>query len=482
MQFRQCRRRKGFSVIYFVLVIVVILFIAALAVDMGYLYRQRAQAQTAADAAALAGAVKLPNTDDALAAARQVAAYNGYIHGQNGVVVEGTWNPDGQHQNWYQVRVSRPEVFFFGRVLGLFQRPISAVAIAEYNARQPIRVWGVGSYGIVGPQALEISGPYARKSAGDPYSTRFLDNGQPNPEYDPEGYNYWLYVPPNYQSINGTSMLKVEFFDITSGTYRTYVRDNDADGRNDEDPTDGRDNDGDGFVDEDRPNDNFYWQDEVYSYHGVSAQATTVVTIYAPDNTPNDYSDDVVIATVTINPGDPQYRLKWVSPLGFTFNTQTYGTGNYRVNVKTTAGSGGNAYHMRAGPPNSRGSNFNPNNGTEISAIDHLQMFFQFDGTVTWTMGYIPREAAGMRLHIRKFDTDIGAVSVNYTDSTGQINWQGQLSTNGTWKEDVFTVPSNYQGGILRATYQAGTTDTSVWEMWYEGYIEGRPASLRLVR
>lgn len=442
-----CRcRSRGATVVYIALFLLVLLLIAALAIDISYLYWRRAEAQKVADAAALAGAMQLPDTNRASQKALEYAALNGYTNGVNGVVVTTEANPFGR-SDWYKVTVSRPELFFFAGVLGLSQRRISATAVAEFRSNQPINVWGVGTYGTVGTQALEISGPYARYTYGDPYATKFLDNGSPNPTYNPNGYDYHLYVPPDYQSRNGTSIVWLELYDATSGTYSSTG-----------------------------------WTDEVYTYHGISQQATTVFTIYAPDNTPNDYSDDVVIASVTVGPNDTNYRRKWVVPSGFAINTAVYGTGKYRVNVKTTAGSGGNAYHMRAGPPRSGNQSFNPNNGTVLTGTGQLQMFFQQNGTVQWELGYIPPEAAGMTIHIRKFDTDIGAQSITYQDSTGLINWTGQLSTNGTWREDVFTIPSNYPGGTLRAIYTAGRMDTSVWEMWYEGVIQGSTGRVRLVQ
>jgi hypothetical protein len=344
------------------------------------------------------------------------------------------------------VSVRRTERLFFGSVFKLFTTQIGATATAEFSTKEPINVWGVGTYGTTGTQSLEISGPNGRYSYGDPYATKFLDNGTTNPLYDPNGYNYRLNIPSNYSTTNGTSSVWLELYDATSGTNGTS------------------------------------WDDEIYTYHGTSTQATTVYTIYRPDNTPNDYTDDVQVATVTIGPSNSTYRLVWAVPPGFSFDTATHGTGSYRVNVKTTSGSGGNAYHMRAGPPRSGGAAFNPSNGTSLAGEGKLQMFFQSNATVTWNLGYIPAEAAGMKLHIKKFDTDIGATSITYNDTSGQISWTGQLSSNGTWKEDVFTVPSNYPGGTLRAIYTAGQTDTSVWEMWYEGVIAGQPGRVRLVQ
>jgi hypothetical protein len=440
------KKQRGIATIYVALSLVVFLGVMGLVVDIGFLYWRRAEAQKAADAAALAGAMKLPDTSLALSAAQSYAAQNGYNVSVSGVTVTGQANPDGAHPNWYRVSVNRPERLFFGSVFRMFSTPIGATATAEFLSKEPINVWGVGTYGTVGTQSLEISGPYARYSYGDPYATKYLDSGASNPLYDPNGYNYNLYIPPNYSTINGTTNVMLELYDATSGTSSSS------------------------------------WSDEVYSSHGVSTQATTVFTIYRPDSTPNDYTDDVVIATATIGPSNSTYKLKWAVPPGFSFDSATYGTGNYRINVKTTSGTGGNAYHMRAGPPRGSGQSFNPNNGTSLSGVGRLQMFFQADGTVTWNLGYIPPEAAGTTLHIKKFDTDIGAQSITYTDTSGYINFTGMLSTNGTWKEDVYTIPSNYPGGTLRAIYTAGRTDTSVWEMWYEGVLAGQPGLVRLVQ
>lgn len=438
------RRCRGMVAVFVALCLVLLLGIAALAIDIGFFYKRRADAQRAADAAALAGALRLPDQTAALTAARNYATLNGYTNGTGGVRVAGKWNPDGTHTNWYRVEITGPERYFFGGIFGYREKQIGASATAEYTARQPINIWGVGSYGTTGTQSLEISGPYGRYDYGDPYSTRY-DDGigyNPNATYDPSGFNYWMNIPSNYSTINGTTNVWLELYDANSGST----------------------------------------QDEVYTGHGVSTQATTVYAVYAPDSTPNDYTDDVQVATVTIGPNNATYNLKWAVPPGFSFNSATYGTGKYRVNVKTTAGSGGNAYHMRAGPPRVPATNpFNPSNGTSLTSIGKLEMYFLTSGTVNWALGYIPAAAAAMKCHIKKFDTDIGATSLTYTDSTGLINQPGVLSSNGTWKEDVFTIPAGYPGGTLSARYSAGATDTSIWEMWYEGVITGEPGKVRLV-
>lgn len=470
--FKKRKGERGAVVTLVAIIIVALLGVTGLVVDLGFLYAEKSKLALACDAASLVAALQLPDTSRALAKAKEYAAKNGFTDGVEGVVVSGTLNPDGEHPNWYRVTITKQKRLFFMPVLGFSETTLSNQATAEYVSLQPISTWSEGTYGTEGTQSLEISGPDAYYDYGDPYGTKYLDHSsyEPNPQYNPEGYNFGLFIPSDYSTQNGTSIVNLELYDPTCGSSN----------------------------------------DENYYAHGASALATTVFSLYAPDDTPSDYSDDVLVATATYAPNDPGAKLKWVTPDGFEFDSSTYGTGNYRVNVKTTSGSGGNAFHMRAGPPPSchtetqchqecrqwrRGrcieweevceevevcDDFDPNNGTSISATGHLQMFFLNGGTVHPVLGYIPSEAAGMKLHITKFDTDVGATSVTYTDG-GQINWQGTLSGNGTWREDVYTIPVDYQGGTLTANYSAGSNDTSVWEMWYEGTLPGQAGHVKLV-
>lgn len=430
---------KGQVVILLAIIMIVLIAVMGLIIDVGFLYMEKAKIQTACDAAALAGALKLPDTYQADLAAKDYAEKNGFKNGVDDVVVSTVLNPDGSHPDWFRVIIQKPVKHFFMPVIGFKSSPVSGFATARHISMQPINAWGSGTYGTTGTQSLEISGPYAYDYYGDPYSTIYTGRGSTkNPKYNPAGYNFRLNVPSNYFTINGTYQVKLGLYDATSGST----------------------------------------QDENYSAHGKSTYATTVYSIYAPDSTPSDYSDDVLIATATVLPNSSSYKLKWVTPSGFQFNYSTYGTGNYRVNVKTTDGSGGNTFHLRAGPPT---TTFNPNNGTSISAVGSLQTFFLNGGTVNPSLGYIPPEAAGMEVHINKFDTDVGATSITYTDSTGMINWTGQLSTDGKWKEDIYTIPTNYPGGVLFANYTAMKNDTSTWEMWYEGTLPGQAAKVKLV-
>ncbi len=451
------KRRTGTVVVYLALFMVAFLLVCALVTDIGFLFYRRAQAQKAADLAALAGASRLPDETAARAVALQYAAHNGYPHGVNGVVVETRLNPDGAHPNWFLVRVSRPEPFFFGAILGLRNRRISAAAIAECQTAVGIDVYGMGEYGVLGPVNLSVFGPYAYYSYGDAFSTRWLDDGSPNPYYTPHGYDFGIIIPSDYAALNGTTMVTVEIFD--PDCYNAGGNPN-ADGN--------------------------YRVDEIRNAppsphpQPTTVYTTTVYSLYWTNGTPRDSSDDVLIAQYICG-YNSSTDMKWVTPTGFTFSITQYGTGMYRLNVRTTEGSSENGFLVRAGPPRSGNTPFDPNNGTKMIAIGRIPINFNTSGTVNIRLGYVPDSAAGGRLYIDKFDTDVAAVSVNYQCDTLQGSWPGHLAGNGLWERDVIDLPVNYSGGNWTAVYRAGVQDTSVWTMYYSRIGEDMPSILRLV-
>ena len=60
--------------------------------------------------------------------------------------------------------------------------------------------------------------------------------------------------------------------------------------------------------------------------------------------------------------------MKWVRPDGFSFDTNTYGTSDFRINVQTLDGSSENGFDLRAGPPRDPNLNFDKDNGTQMTA------------------------------------------------------------------------------------------------------------------
>lgn len=450
-------KREGTVVVYLSLFMVAFLTVCALVTDIGFLYYRRAEAQKAADLSALAGASRLPDETAARSVALNYAARNGYPHGVNGVVVETMVNPGGQNPHWFLVRVSRPEPFFFASILRLFNRRISATAIAEYQTLVGMDVYDTGSYGAQGVVNLSVFGPYGRYSHGDPFSTRWLDNGSPNPRHNPHGYDLAILIPPNYAAINNTNMVMVEIFDpdcYNSGGHSSP--------------------DGTNRVDEMHP------APPQPHPQPPTIFTTTVYTLYWTNGTPRDLSDDVLIAQASYG-YNSSTDMRWVAPTGFTFNLTNYGTGMYRLNFRSIQGSSENGFLIRAGPPRSSSQPFNPNNGTKVIAIGRLLINFNGQGTTGIRLGHVPASAAGGRLYIDKFDTDVGAVSITYRCDTLPGSWQGVLTGNGLWHRDVIEVPTNYTGGTWRSDYQAGRQDTSLWMMYYNRVGESMPGLIRLV-
>jgi Flp pilus assembly protein TadG len=132
------KSESGQVVVLATAAIFLIIGFAALVVDVGFLYATRRNMQTAADAAAIAGANALNNGQpDATssAAAQDVASLNGYTNGANNVnVTVGSPNPapsptDG---TYVQVTVSQPVPTFFMGALGYSTVNVSASAVAGF--------------------------------------------------------------------------------------------------------------------------------------------------------------------------------------------------------------------------------------------------------------------------------------------------------------------------------------------------------------
>ncbi len=107
---------------------------AALAVDVGQFWTARRDMQTAADAAAVAGAIALRLNGSAATAADTASAANGFSNGNQGVTVTVNNPPSGGqyagNARYVEVVVSRPEPTYFMRVLGYDTVDVSARSVA----------------------------------------------------------------------------------------------------------------------------------------------------------------------------------------------------------------------------------------------------------------------------------------------------------------------------------------------------------------
>ena len=487
--------------------------VAAVVIDIGLLYQRKSAMQNAADSAALAGAYTLANFGkpyDAYLSAGRMAerpengaftkvsslpgAFNSNYVANVGkskfVVTYPAYDEQGvQHNNWFKVTISKDESPLFGGMWPLNRTSlgVSASATALYDTLAPLEIKGTGVYGVApGPVNLSVFGPDGRYSYGDPYSTKKLNNGTANPAYNPKGYDFAVNVPANQNKT------VVEIFDPDC-----YNANGSADASA-------------SAIDELR----------TFTGQGTAANATTTKYTLYWDKGTADPADDVQIATQSWGGNGAATDMKWVE--AFEFNRNDYPTGNFRLNVTSTAGSSENGFDLRAGPKREEtttyeteryqsgqihfkgylsqpfsgyapGSNsgiyynipkgyydfydpiyserqvpkvnpapdWNPNNGTSIQAIGHLPINFNISGTTKMTLGKVPPQAGGGELVIRKFDTDINSKTITYTcDKIPNKSWPGTLSTDGAFATDTIRIPESY-----RNLAEAGT--------WYAEYVAG---------
>ncbi len=113
----------GIGLIVVALSMVVLLGFLGLAIDMSYLRTVKQRMQTAADAAALAGASEL-SYGDVTSAAKTDAATNGFTDGSNGVTVivnnppQTTSDPHYNDSKYVETVISQSAPTMFGRILG----------------------------------------------------------------------------------------------------------------------------------------------------------------------------------------------------------------------------------------------------------------------------------------------------------------------------------------------------------------------------
>ena len=487
-------RRRGASMVLFLAALPVIIGACGIVIDVGMLHNRRAEAQRAADAAALAGAWASNhsekdgyNSTQIETEAQKYALLNGYDHLAPGTQVQVTpeYNADGDGNGYLskvKVRISRDETVFFTPILeGLlllmgqreaaanYSRRVSTSATASKVARLPLAMGG--AYGIADPSASPatqgVFGPDAYYNFGDPWNTRFLEDGvTPNPQYKAEpdqgGHEYTMKITDAYLQQHGNKV-KVEVFDPDS-----YSKD------------------GINGTDEDMPANANLAQAPTGSRF-----TETVYEIYKNGVLVNGnaraqyggYDGDAALADAAGT------NEQWVTPPNFELDLSNtaLGTGDYTIRVKALSGSTENGYRLRAGPPQPQGQTpltdvewnnlYGDKGSTDPSAIavpieadNHLQMNFSKDGMVKFRLGYVSPQQTNGSLGVRHFDVDVGSQSIVYTcDALPGQTFVGDLGAsgerNGAWITDNIALPESYQGGNWYAEYVAGAQDTSSWEL-----------------
>lgn len=122
------KREDGQVMIIFAFAMVVLIGFAALVIDVGTVQVAKRRMQTAAEAAALAGAQDLPKTAEAISAANTVAKLNG------GSLIRTTVKAPYQgNSNQIEVICTINVQYSFARILGFTDTDVSGRAVAQKN-------------------------------------------------------------------------------------------------------------------------------------------------------------------------------------------------------------------------------------------------------------------------------------------------------------------------------------------------------------
>lgn len=448
-------RRRGVSMYLFVLAFPMMIGVLGIVIDLGNLYSKRAQAQRAADSAAIAGALE-ESPSSVTSRAKEYAALNGYQDGVNGATVQVT-NDIGNGTNDVRVVVSRAEAVYFAPILegflkatgqsqtaAQFSRIVSAEGTATQTVSLPLGLGGI--YGIADPSRSPVNnsvfGPDANYNFGDAYSPRFLQDGKTaNPFYEENGGvgEYGINISSEY--LGKYSNVELQIYDPDC-----------YDGPN-------------GY-------------DEIRSPNSAIRPVPT-----GPQQTVTQYQlidpDGGTVATVTYG-NDQNSDGKWITPAGFKFTPTK--AGKYTLRVKTLSGSSENGFQLRAGPsqgatkPDDEWNNtYGDKGGTSpndvavpIDATDHLQLNFTKNGKVKFRLGYVSDEQRGKTITVSKFDVDGGSASIVYTcDTLPGRKFNGVIPNNGdgVWSKDNIRVPDGYTGGNWYAEYASSKGDSSTWTL-----------------
>jgi hypothetical protein len=125
---RRLTEESGQALVVTVLFVFVVIGCTALTLDVGSWYREHRQAQTTADAAALAAAQMLPNTASATSTAQDYAGKNGGgIDTTNGVTFSSSQEPD----DTVVIHVTRTAPGFFSKLFAIDSATVHAHAAAR---------------------------------------------------------------------------------------------------------------------------------------------------------------------------------------------------------------------------------------------------------------------------------------------------------------------------------------------------------------
>lgn len=384
------RRRddeRGFFLVWFAIMLVTLLALAGFAVDFWHWNHEGSRMQKAADAAALAGAVYMPeDLTTATIRAKEIAGKNGYVDGDDSTYIVVT---KGIRPNQLNVKIGRTVTNFFGSLVGASHTTVVKHAVGEYersvNMGSPINQFGNDPESGAAHGSAQypdfwanVFGPKSQKGKGDAILSTVCgggtDNcGTSNADNDPKGYFYGIEV-----ATGSTGPLQVDVFDPAF----VHVGDNCGNTNNlagaaalppnfnPEFPVP------DPSVRYATPSSSPYCSGDMY-YNGSGENNGPVWTNYtlrSPDDTPNDPTNNPIVCSVdfpgfnanlvpalqatTPQADAPDLFVKYFRQWYRVCTVNTPSSGNYFLQIQTSTkangtaapqGSGANRFAVRAG-------------------------------------------------------------------------------------------------------------------------------------
>ncbi len=459
---------SGVTMILMALLMVVMMGAAAMAVDLGWLYLNSIRTQQAADAAALAGVVYMPDEfPTASSVAIAAATANEYVDGVNAVVTPAKV-PGSDHQ--LQVTVDNNVPTFFMRVFGIDSVSLSREAVAEYVLPLPLgsperRFGNDPQAGYMPNFWANIHGYYTGKGMGDLYSSHCLEwqdgpGCAQNPDARNTGYIYGVEVPPG-----ATSGPTIELYDPA------FVRGG-----------------GDNILNGDN------WQP------GGDPGSTTEFTLYGPDPTPLDLSDNPIICQTQYAPRAPHPPGTTLMTIPWeTFcNSPDYGPGIYPLQIRVLAPSGNerglNRFSMRASASGEQ---------PRLYGLGDMSIYANVNAGITeFYLAEVQEIHSGKTLIISLFDPGdaSGNHNISIVDPHGNVpacdmtadgdaaGYSGHYSpcriytSDGRFNDNKLTISIDLTGYTcssdcwwkVRYSYPSSTQDTTTWAV----HIDGNPVRL----
>ena len=391
---------SGFVMVFVALMLTVMLVFAAFTIDFGSWYTRSAELKRAADAAALAGVVWMPELDQAQQYALAAAAKNGFVNGQNNIQVTVADIPNNNRQLKVTITDTKAKQYFSRLVTQ--NQSISRSSIAEYIMPVPLgspkNTFGTGNL-LSSPDTenfwAAVSGYCSGHESGDKalsgfesYSTSSsssaCNNGSPanSDDYDPTGYLYAVDLPA------ASTSLKLDVYDAG------------------------------------------YNQSGSTPDSGLAGNPVinTTIQIYDRNPTPLDLSNLTLLSTVNIPTNSGTYANQWKNLYTWT-NPKA---GQYYIRVLTAAtdttnSRGSNGFSLRAYTGASfatcttiTGSANYSASCPQVHAVSDMSIFANATGTsASFYLAQIDAVNAGKTMRINLFDPGEGASTLQILDPNG---------------------------------------------------------------